>query len=332
VQYQRRNSKKHNQHHDTDREITIAGINFDGDIYNNVSANTILQQIAVAAGVDIECELSLRTKLLRGYLPIGSCRQAIVQVAFAIGGIIEITYDGAVHIRKIGTQVVSHFGADRCKQGVKVRKSNTSTNEVRLSSWQYILQPHGSQPIVQNGVNVVETTGWDQVANMVWSATPKQSVKVDHSQPYGTFTTGVGGGGNPGFNIDKITANYFVYSTGYGGSAPSVLEPPVFRVPYKAVERIFIKENPDILPRDKSTPKEFKRYTLISDSNVREILDIVFAMEMRTETVIAEVFLEDEKIGDMVTIDTDYGIKTGIITNMNTNINNLRVAKIEVKV
>jgi len=106
----------------------------------------------------------------------------------------------------------------------------------------------------------------------------------------------------------------------------------IARVPYRTSERVLLKQNYNAQDDEKTTELTYDKYTLISDDNADEILNLLFDMAVnKTETVSAEVILMGEKAGDMVSIDTDYGVKTGIIVSMDTDVNNSRIARIEVR-
>jgi len=102
----------------------------------------------------------------------------------------------------------------------------------------------------------------------------------------------------------------------------------LLRVPYTIAETIRSWENYAVSNENKRT---FDRYTLVSKLNDVEVLDNVVAHEMRSTVVSATVLLDGEKLGDLVSIDTDFGVKTGYITKMDTDYHNRAIAKIEIR-
>ena len=105
-------------------------------------------------------------------------------------------------------------------------------------------------------------------------------------------------------------------------------EVPLFRVPYRIALRVSSKENTTAEGINKAT---YDRYTLVSRENEQEILDNIFNYEMLGEIVSATVLLDNEQMGDIASIDTDFGLKTGYISKMDTNLHNRKIAKIEIR-
>ena len=117
----------------------LNGIGFDGGMYTSVTASDLIQKIKDVCHIDIQIEPSLALKTLTGWLPVDTCRYALMQVAFATGGVIHVDKE-KIYVREIKDTVSSHFSADRIMLGAQVKKDQSVVKEVRLSSFAYVKQ------------------------------------------------------------------------------------------------------------------------------------------------------------------------------------------------
>ena len=92
---------------------------FLGGIYQNVQAETVINEI-VGGLFDVEVDDSLRGVPVSGWIPILKKREALAQVALAIGAIVDATRTDAVKIRAIPTAVSKIIGKDRVYQSSAV--------------------------------------------------------------------------------------------------------------------------------------------------------------------------------------------------------------------
>jgi len=154
---------------------------FDGDVYKGeykapdfdelsyITAGELLQEIEDISGVTIHCDPALKDKDIIGWIPYCTCRQAIIQIAFSICGVIKVL-NSEIFISLLSTNVPSYFDVNRCMQGVAVKKLPV-VSQVDLTSRTYIPQTNSIDPKrisidpnqVQNIVTVEELPGWDTV-------------------------------------------------------------------------------------------------------------------------------------------------------------------------
>lgn len=71
---------------------------FNGGIYQNTSASTIIQNIMLSANVEYSLDTAFNTVALSGYIPICTHREALQQVAFAIGAIVDCSREDKIRI------------------------------------------------------------------------------------------------------------------------------------------------------------------------------------------------------------------------------------------
>jgi len=349
-----------------------------GDIYYGNAAKYIIADIADTCGATIDTDVTLGNRIVTGWLQISSCRRALVQVVFAIGGVITADETGVIHITERKDQVTSHFDGNRCMMGVPVKTDKLATREVRLFTYTYETQLHESSPVYLDNNILKVNTGWDVVGTLPGIQPQVVTKRIEHSSPYDTGISFKHGNlvviGVDLFWVDFHTANPIyiriyefemriananVIEFSYGGNfqdslniwydASSLPTPtkdtirdsiinrfPVYdleicRVPMKSIERLHSRENPSLLPDEQSRIAEYRGYTLTW--NAQSLLDHLYDIEVnRTETASATVILESEKVGDCISIDTDFGVRTGNIVSMNKDINNSVIAQIEVRV
>lgn len=78
-------------------------IQYMGGIYNNESANTIIEDIVTKAGFGYTLDPLLSNAKITGHLPILSSREALQQIAMAIGAYVDTSRSGMLRIYKMPT-------------------------------------------------------------------------------------------------------------------------------------------------------------------------------------------------------------------------------------
>ena len=304
----------------------LNGTRFNGNMYaNNLLQDTQNQQnnyvnaldnIGQLTGLDIILSDELSESRITGYIPICSCRQALSYIAFAICAVIDVDVDGKIHINKLADVVSSHIGADRSMQGVSVKENKFSVRDVRLSRWSYSLKTASDSTDPQP----------EKVSELIGSATPR---RIETSSPYANWEAVFVGGTAPidqSVQVISTTANHFEYVS------TAVLSPGwiLSAVPYVESEFVHTADNEN--SDSGAVSLTYNSCKLINEGNVDAVLEILAGNSKISEEVNATVILDNENVGDLVTIETDFGPRTGHIVSMNTRIANIRTAKVEVEV
>lgn len=78
---------------------------FDGGMYKNALVSTMLSEIQIATQnrISIILDPSLASKTVSGWLPITSCREALQEIAFAIGAMVVTDRSDSVYLRPAPT-------------------------------------------------------------------------------------------------------------------------------------------------------------------------------------------------------------------------------------
>ena len=93
------------------------GVEFAGGIYSNKSAVELLQEIFNTSGVLYEIDAIFNDVVLNGYIPYTTCREALMQVAFAIQAVVDTSNSDKVKVFKLGSDVTQTIPLSRIMQG-----------------------------------------------------------------------------------------------------------------------------------------------------------------------------------------------------------------------
>lgn len=116
------------------RCINILGVidqtEFKGGIYSGVAANELISEILTSAGLDLSewsLDSSLASKTLTGWIPICTHREALRQVVFAIGGIVDCTRSEKIRIYPMPSVQTAVYDTSRKISGHKIKFSSMIT-------------------------------------------------------------------------------------------------------------------------------------------------------------------------------------------------------------
>ena len=76
----------------------LDAMEFLGGIYEAVPVTQVLAELFTDTDIAFELDATLSSQTLTGYLPLGSRRAALAQIAFAIGAVVDATRSGAVRL------------------------------------------------------------------------------------------------------------------------------------------------------------------------------------------------------------------------------------------
>lgn len=257
----------------------LDGNEFAGGVYNGETVSSVV--VAIFEGEDYNYLLAdtFDNIKLYGYIPYTTKRAALLQIAFAIGAVVDTSnYDGII-IYPQQTEVTGTFDQANSFEGLTLEHTDIVTG-IRLFV-------HAYQKI-------------DETQEL-YNGALNGTAEIIHTEPYHSLT--ISGG-----TIASYGDNY-VYITGTGGNVVLTGKK------YNHTTTTLIKENPDII-FNKSI-KEVKEATLIHSGNAQAAIDRIYAYYQRAENVVGDVLLEDKMIGQVVEVDTGYdGKRTGTIESI----------------
>lgn len=220
---------------------TMDGVMYYGGIYNNANAYDLLIDIFNVAKVPCIIADEFIDKKVSGHLPISSCREALMQIAFAIGAVVDTSNSDVVKVFSLSQEISQSIANNRILQGIS-RTDQKPITAVELSVHEYIPTTDSMELYKSNSV--------------------ESNVFVRFSRPihYLTITNG---------EILKSGSNYAVINS-YGDGC--VLNGLL----YNHIVSIKSKTNPVVSINDSENVVSIKDATLISTENVDNVLGLCY--------------------------------------------------------
>ena len=114
---------------------------YDGQVYNNVRAEVILNAIFATAGIKkYTIDEEVGNILLNGYLAIQTCRKALQQVCFACGAVADDSRSDTIKVYKPDRYVKSTVGTDRKFNGNTKVSLEKYISGVNIEMKNYVLE------------------------------------------------------------------------------------------------------------------------------------------------------------------------------------------------
>jgi hypothetical protein len=290
-------------------------ISYQGGIYDDALAADIILDIFNIAKIPYVLDERLLDARVSGYIPYTSCRNALIQVCFAINASVSTSASDVVNIFVTSSDISQKIPKGRVTVGQSLKSKNTIT-AVELTGHSYIPSDE-------------ELTAYDAEKGGVGS-----NVFVKFSEPLHNLSISNG-------NIVMSGTNYAVINASEG----CVLKGKKF------IHNTFTKRknNPLVSLTDIDNVETIKNATLISKSNIDNLLDICYnyivnSVELNLKIIdgkhtiygnsikygkglkygegltygdVGEAITEYDKptnVGDLITVDADFlGELTGII-------------------
>lgn len=224
-------------------------IPFAGGIYKNKNAFDLLVEIFDIAKVPYIIDEIFKNKTVSGYIKYTTCREALKQVAFAIGACVDTSNSEKVKVFKLVNEVSQEIPLERVMQGQSFEDSKTVTS-VELSYFEYAPKEINDDNRIKLYDSRESGTG--------------DNILIKFSEPiHDIFINGDCEVLDQGTNFIKVNileGNSAVIG-GYG---------------YDVIENVKIKTNPEKSANEIENIETISDMTLISADNVSEILDICY--------------------------------------------------------
>lgn len=275
-----RKNKSDYQLNNHDAIGVLDGSEFPGGIYTGQSVGSVIEKIFVGEDFNYLLDETLHDIPLFGYIAYTTKHNALAQIAFAIGAVVDTSnYDGVL-IYPQQTTVSGIFTQSDAFEGVTLEHSDVVTG-IRLSvhSWQQI----------------------DESAEL-FNDTLSGTAEIIFSEPHHHLSI-------TGGEIKRSGENYAVVS---GTGSVVVLTGKK----YTHMTTSLLKENSTIVFN--KNIKEVSDATLIYAGNAQAVLERVYEYYQRAENVVGDVLLSNKTLGQLVEIDTGYdGNRTGTLESIN---------------
>lgn len=299
----------------------LAGIPYHGGIYTNAKAVDVLADIFATAKVPYEISEEFNDSVVTGYIPYTSCRDALMQVAFAIQAVVDTSKSEVVKVFSLDEEIKQTIPLKRTMQGQSFTDEETVTGVEIVS--------HSFKPVAE------EMVVYDENEKGVG-----ENIFIKFSEPLHDLSITNG-------EIISFGTNYAVINSREG----CVLRGQK----YEHTKETIRKNNPLILDGEIEKIVAVENATLVSASNIDNVMEKCYNWIMRRNMVSlgivegkhvkygAEIKYGQKKYGsfkyggyapDIVTFDqpvtvgekikaeTQYlGVVEGIVTRQSYNLN-----------
>lgn len=265
-------------------------VTFLGGMYSGYSAGTLIADIFNGTNIPYNLESALASQTITGYLPIMTCREALMQVAFALGAVVDTSHSEFVEIYTLSTTTTSSFDETNIILGEQLEETDKLT-EFQLAEHTYTQSTES--------VNLYE----DGIGN---------NIVVQFSEPmYGLS-----------INYGTIVASGTNYAIINATRANSVLTGKK----YNHTQKIISVKNPLVTASDLQNITTIDGATLINSSNSATIAQKCYDYFVKNQAVTVKLVSEDVKVGDQIFTALDYlGDRTGHIESMTYNLNGNKI-------
>lgn len=224
-------------------------IPFKGGIYNNKNAVELLGEIFGVAKVPYIVLGDFEGVTVTGYIPYTTCREALMQVAFAMGAVADTSNSDKVKIFGLSQEVSQEITRKRIRQG------QSTEGDTRVTAVELVA--HSYNEIAESVV------AYDAQKNGVG-----ENILVTFSEPLHDLSITNG-------NIIKSGANYAVINANS--------DCQLLGEKYQHTTIVRRKENPFVLATDIENIIAVEKATLISSNNVDKILGACYNYLVNTE-------------------------------------------------
>lgn len=266
-------------------------IYFKGGIYTNKNAIELLQEIFAVAKVPYNIENDFAELTVTGYIPYTTCRNALMQVCFAISGVVATSNSDKINIIKLSEEISKHIPSNRVMQGQSF-EDETRVTAVELTS-------HTYRPTTQT------TTVYEGSKSGAGN-----NILITFAEPLHTLSITNG-------TIIESGVNYAIINA----TSSCVL----MGKKYEHTMVIYRKNNPLVLADDIENIVAIENATLVSAVNVDNLLEMCYNYIVNTEKTTMKIIdgrkSDFSSVGNIITYDTEYlGVKTGRIIKQSFNL------------
>lgn len=292
---------------------------YNGGMYKNEKAVNILKDIFSVAKVPHFIDDVFENEVVSGYIPLTTCRKALMQVCFAIQAVADTSNSDVVKIVNLKNEIKQTIPLGRIMQGASFKDDETITSvEITSHSYNPISETIDAYDANESG------TG--------------EKMFVKFSEPLHDLSIENGNIISSGTNYAIIDANEGCVLTGQK---------------YQHTNRIKRKDNPVVLANEVEKIVAIENATLVSESNVDKILEKCYNWLMKVNSVnlnivegkhikdgkkikygekkygqtkygdFHKVVLYDERVnvGDVISAETEYlGVVSGMIIEQKFNL------------
>lgn len=250
---------------------------YEGQIYNNVRAEVILNAIFATAGIKkYTIDEEVGNILLSGYLAIQTCRKALQQVCFACGAVADDSRSDKIKVYKPDRYVKSTVGTDR--------KFNGNT---KVSLEKYI-----------SGVNIeMKNYALEEKTSDIYKKTlPTGDTKITFSSPYlpSSITASAG-------TLKEVKTNYLIINMTAAGQCQ------ITGIKYANTTFSYEKRVDKIEAGETENIKKYSGCTIYNADILPDIADYLLGYHALRKKVEMKYLVDLEQVGNWANINSIGG-------------------------
>lgn len=250
---------------------------YDGQVYNNVRAEVILNAIFATAGIKkYTIDEEVGNILLSGYLAIQTCRKALQQVCFACGAVADDSRSDTIKVYKPDRYVKSTVGTDR--------KFNGNT---KVSLEKYI-----------SGVNIeMKNYALEEKTSDIYKKTLQVGdTKITFSSPYlpSSITASAG-------TLKEVKTNYLIINM------PDAGQCHITGIKYANTAFSYEKRVDKIESGETENIKKYSGCTIYNSDLLPDIADYLLSYHALRKKVGMKYLVDLEQVGNWANINSIGG-------------------------
>lgn len=250
---------------------------YEGQIYNNVRAEVILNAIFATAGIKkYTIDEEVGNILLSGYLAIQTCRKALQQVCFACGAVADDSRSDKIKVYKPDRYVKSTVGTDR--------KFNGNT---KVSLEKYI-----------SGVNIeMKNYALEEKTSDIYKKTlPTGDTKITFSSPYLPLSITASAG-----TLKEVKTNYLIINMTAAGQCQ------ITGIKYANTTFSYEKSVDKIEAGETENIKKYSGCTIYNADILPDIADYLLGYHALRKKVEMKYLVDLEQVGNWANINSIGG-------------------------
>lgn len=252
-----------------------------GGFYSAANVKDVIEK-EFFDGVEVEVIVddSVASRTITGWLPYGNCRDNLAQILFAIGAIMDTSFDDGVYI----------YAYDSTLSARSITEDMIYSNATKIKT---------GDPFT--GVEVV-SHAWAKKSDVqeIYSGNLSGSATVVFNTPMHDLLISGGTIKESGVNYAVISGTGAVKLTGQS---------------YEDTGTPYFRNNP-IAYRNHKIAKAADS-TLVTDANITEVLNRVYDYYILNKSITASILIGNIELSNIVSIDTFEGAHRGIVTALN---------------
>ena len=275
----------------------LEGNSHKGGFYDSADVEAVIKN-EIFAGIDVNVDTSkIKGRTLTGWLPYDTCRNNLAQICFALGCIIDTSFESGVYV----------YPYDSAQTPTEIPDSLIYANAVSVD-----------QEEIVTGVKLtmhswVKSTA-DKSDNLYEEVLSGQTL-IKFGEPH--YDLSITGG-----SIVESGSNYAVI-TGSGSQVTLTGKN------YQHIQQVISMEKDRVYRNRKFV--ESTNSTLVTQANAAEVLRRMFDYYTSSQSMKATIILEDVQLSDIVTLKAFDGERHGIVKSLDMNFYGEIKAEAEIK-